>query len=166
MLTCPASGRYLEAVNCSPETSSQCSQHDEGARLRRQRLPLNTSSQFTRRRPGQKRPQTQERRSRPRRPHSSLSLVTAPLRQQRLPFDISSQCTFTRPGQTRLHTQARRSRPALPHMSLGLVKAQLRRQRFPLDIPRSLRRNALAREAPTLQNGALARDILAIRSSR
>ena len=69
------------------------------ARLRRQRLPFDTSSQFTPRRLGQRGPQTQARRSRSRLPRNSRKLVEAQLRRQRLPLDTSSQFTPRSPGQ-------------------------------------------------------------------
>ena len=91
------------------------------AQLRRQRLPLDTSSQFTPRRPGQRGPQTQARRSRSRLPRNSRKLVEAQLRRQRLPLDTSSQFTPRRPGQRGPQTQERRSRSRLPRELLKLV---------------------------------------------
>ena len=133
------------------------------ARLQRQRLPFDTSSQFTPRRPDQRGPPTPKRRSRWRLPHHSVKLVEAQLRRQRLPLDTSSQFTPRRPGQRGPQTQERRSRSRLPRNSRKLVEAQPRRQQLPFDTSSqfTLRRPALAREAPKHRNGALARDFLA-----
>ena len=60
------------------------------AELQQQRLPLDTSSQFTPRRPGQRGPRTQEGRYRSRPPRDSVKLVKAQIRRQRLPLDTSS----------------------------------------------------------------------------
>ena len=88
------------------------------AELQQQRLPLDTSSQFTPRRPGQRGPRTQEGRFRWRLPHDSVKLVKAQIRRQRLPLDTSSLFTPRRPGQRGPRTQERRSRLRLPHKSV------------------------------------------------
>ena len=125
------------------------------AQLRRQRLPLDTSSQFTPRRRGQSGPRTHERRSRPRLPRNSVKLVKTHLRRERFPLDTSSQLTPRGRGQRGPKIQEGRSRPIFPRISAKLLEPNFDDNGSHSIFPLTLLREALARDAPKLRNGAL-----------